>query len=90
MLADTLQALHDTEEQAEKLITDANIKVREIEKQTYQQITKIENNTNLEIASALTELPQPEPLPDPVVKIDVPQTKLDAAVDYIIHAVHGA
>ena len=90
MLADTLQALHDTEEQAEKIITDANLKVREIEKQTYQQITKIENQTNTEIAVALAELPQPEPLPDPVVKIDVPQAKIDAAVDYIIQAVHGA
>lgn len=90
MLADTLQALHDTEEQAEKIITDANLKVREIEKQTYQQITKIENQTNAEIAVALAELPQPEPLPDPVVKIDVPQAKMDAAVDYIIQAVHGA
>lgn len=90
MLADTLQALHDTEEQAEKIMTDANVKVREIEKQTYQQITKIENQTNHEIALAIAELPQPEPLPEPVVKIDVPQNKMDAAVDYIIHAVHGA
>lgn len=90
MLADTLQALHDTEEKAEKIITDANLQVREIEKQTYQQITKIENNTSAEIAKIITELPQPAPLPEPVIKIEVPQNKMDAAVDYIVQAVRGA
>jgi len=90
MLADTLQALHDTEEQAEQIIANAHIQVREIEKQTYQQITKIENDTNAEIAAALANLPQPEPLPEPTVEIEVPQTKMDAAVNYIINAVHGA
>ena len=59
MLADTLQMLHDTEEQAEQVIAQAHIKVREIEKQTYQEITKLENQTNAEIAAALAELPQP-------------------------------
>ncbi len=90
MLADTLQALHDTEEQAEQIIANAHIQVREIEKQTYQQITKIENDTNAEIAAALANLPQPEPLPEPTVEIEVPQAKMDAAVNYIINAVHGA
>lgn len=90
MLVDTLQALHDTENKAEKILTDANLKVREIEKQTYQQITKIENNTNNEIAQAIAALPQPQPEPEPVVKIDVPTEKMNAAVDYIIQAVHGA
>lgn len=90
MLADTLQVLHDTENKAEKILTDANLQVCEIEKQTYQTITRIENNTNNEIAMAIAELPQPEPLPAPEVKIDVPQAKMDAAVDYIIQAVHGA
>ena len=90
MLADTLQALHDTEEQAEQIIANAHIQVREIEKQTYQQITKIEDDTNAEIAAALANLPQPEPLPEPTVEIEVPQAKMDAAVNYIINAVHGA
>ncbi len=90
MLADTLQVLHDTEDKAEQLITNAHLKVREIEKQTYQQITKIENDTNAEIAEAIAKLPQPEPMPAPIVEIDVPQTKMDAAVDYIIKAVHEA
>ena len=90
MLADTLQALHDTEEQAEQIIANAHIQVREIEKQTYQQITKIENDTNAEIAAALANLPQPEPLPEPTVEIEVPQAKMDAAVNYIINAIHGA
>ena len=81
MLADTLQVLHDTENKAEKILTDANL---------HQTITRIENNTNNEIAMAIAELPQPEPLPAPEVKIDVPQAKMDAAVDYIIQAVHGA
>ncbi|MBS7401482.1 MAG: hypothetical protein KIG16_03130 [Eubacteriales bacterium] len=90
MLADTLQVLHDTENKAEKILTDANLQVCEIEKQTYQTITRIENNINNEIAMAIAELPQPEPLPAPEVKIDVPQAKMDAAVDYIIQAVHGA
>ena len=90
MLADTLQALHDTEEQAEQIIAKARMQVREIEKQTYQQITRIENNTNAEIATAVAALPQPQPLPEPTVKIDVPQAKMDAAVAYIIQAVRGA
>lgn len=90
MLADTLQVLHDTEDKAEQIITNAHLKVREIEKQTYQQITKIENNTNAEIAEAIAKLPQPEPLPEPIVEISVPQAKMDAAVAYIIQAVHGA
>ena len=90
MLADTLQAIHDIEEQAEQIIANAHIQVREIEKQTYQQITKIENDTNAEIAAALANLPQPEPLPEPTVEIEVPQAKMDAAVNYIINAVHGA
>lgn len=90
MLADTLQALQDTENKAEKIITNANLKVREIEKQTYQQITKIENTTNTEIAQAIAELPQPAPIPAPVVNLSVPQNKMDAAVDCIIQAVRGA
>lgn len=90
MLADTLQAIHDTEDQAEKIMTNAHVKVREIEKQTYQQITKIENDTNVAIAAAIAESPNLEPLPKPIVKIEVPQAKLDAAVAYIIQAVHGA
>jgi len=90
MLADTLQKLHDTEEEAEQIIAQAHIKVREIEKETYQTITKIENQTNAEIATALAQLPQPEPLPEPTVTIDVPQAKMDTAVDFIIQAVHGA
>jgi hypothetical protein len=90
MLADTLQALQDTEEQAEKIIADAHIKVSEIEKQTYQQINKIESNNNAEIAAAIAKLPQPEPLPTPNVTINVPQAKLDAAVAYIIKAVKEA
>ena len=90
MLADTLQAIQETEEQAEQIITQAQIKVREIEKDTYQQITKIENKTNSEIAEAIAKLPQPKPLPEPTVQIDVPPNKMDAAVAYIIKAVHGA
>ena len=90
MLADTLQALHATEDKAEQMIANAHMQVREIEKQTYQQITKIENTTNVEIATALAELPQPEPIPAPNVTINVPQAKMDAAVNYIIQAVHGA
>ena len=90
MLADTLQAIHDIEEQAEQIVTNAHIQVREIEKQTYQQITKIENDTNLEIAQAIANLPQPEPLPEPIVKIEVPQNKLETAVNYLLQAVHGA
>ena len=90
MLADTLQALHDTEEQAEQIIAKAQMQVHEIEKQTYQQITKIENDNHLEIATAIAQLPQPEPLPEPTVELNVPQAKMDAAVDYIIKAVHGA
>ena len=89
MLADTLKTLHDTEEQAEQIVAKAQIQVREIEKQTYQQITKIENDTNAAIADAVAHLPQPDPLPAPTVKIDVPQAKMDAAVAYIIQAVHG-
>lgn len=90
MLADTLQAIHDTEEQAEQIITNAHIKVREIEKQTYQQITKIENNTNTEITAVIAALPQPQPLPEPTVNLTVPESKMNAAVAYIIQAVHGA
>ncbi len=90
MLADTLQAIHKTEDQAEKIITDANLQVHEIEKQTYQQIAQIENSNNSAIAIALAELPQPEPLAEPVIKIEVPQNKMDAAVNCIIQAVHGA
>lgn len=90
MLADTLQAIHNTEEQAEQIITTAQMQVHEIEKQTYQQITKIENDTNIEIAQALSKLPQPAALPEPIVKIEVPQTKMDAAVSYLLQAVHGA
>ena len=90
MLADTLQMLHDTEDQAEQLITQAHLKVREIEKQTYQEITKLENQTNAEIAAALAKLPQPTPLAEPTVKLEVPDAKMKAAVDYIIQAVHGA
>lgn len=90
MLADTLKTLHDTEEQAEQILAQANLQVREIEKQTYQRITKIENNTNAEIAEAIAQLPQPKSLPTPTVEINVPQAKFDAAVDYIIKAVYGA
>ena len=90
MLADTLQAINHTEEQAEKMITQAQVKVREIEKQTYQRITKIENDTTAEIAETIAKLPQPEALPEPTVLIEVPKTKMDAAVNYIIEAVHGA
>ena len=67
MLADTLQAINHTEEQAEKMITQAQVKVREIEKQTYQRITKIENDTTAEIAETIAQLPQPEALPEPVL-----------------------
>lgn len=90
MLADTLQTLHDTEDQAEQIIAQAHIRVREIEKQTYQDITKIENQTNAEIAAAVAQLPQPAPLAAPTVEIDVSKDKMNAAVDYIIQAVHGA
>ncbi|MCQ2381940.1 MAG: hypothetical protein MJ054_01405 [Clostridia bacterium] len=90
MLADTLQALRDIEDQADEIITNANLKVREIEKQTYQQITKIENDTNAEIAVTLAELPQPKPLPEPIINLEVPQKNFDSAVAYIIQAVHGA
>lgn len=90
MLADTLQAIHDTEAQAEQIVANAQIQVREIEKQTYQQITKIENITNAEIAAAIAALPQPQPLPKPTINLTVPENKMDAAVAYIIQAVHGA
>lgn len=89
MLADTLKTLHDTEDQAEQILAQANLQVREIEKQTYQRITKIENNTNAEIAEAIAKLPQPQPLPAPNVELKVPQTKMDAAVDYILQAIYG-
>ena len=90
MLADTLQALQDTEEKAEQMIAKAHVKVSEIEKQTYQQINKIEANNNAEIAAAIAALPQPEPLPEPTVTMNVPQAKMDAAVAYILQAVHEA
>ena len=90
MLADILKNIQETEEQAEQIIAKANVQVREIEKQTYQRITKIENNTNAEIAAELAKLPQPEPMPAPTVEINVPQAKLNAAVDHIIQAVYGA
>lgn len=90
MLADTLKMLHDTEDQAEQIIAQAHLRVREIEKATYQRITKIENNTNAEIATALEQLPEPKPLPTPTVNLNVPQAKMDAAVDCILQAVYGA
>ena len=90
MLADTLKTLHDTEDQAEQIVAKAQMQVREIEKQTYAQMTKIENDTNAAIAAAVARLPEPESLPTPTVTIDVPQAKLEAAVNYIIQAVHGA
>ncbi|MBO4726681.1 MAG: hypothetical protein J5598_03735 [Clostridia bacterium] len=90
MLADTLQMLHDTEDEAEQIIAQAHVEVREIEKQTYQEMTKLENQTNAEIAAEIAKLPQPEPLAEPTVKLDVPANKMKAAVDYIIQAVHGA
>ena len=90
MLADILKTLHDTEDQAEQIIAKANVQVREIEKDTYQRITKIENNTNAEIAAAVAKLPQPEPLAAPTVEINVPKAKMDAAVAHIVQAVYGA
>ena len=90
MLADILKTLHDTEDQAEQMLAQANLQVREIEKQTYQRITKIENNTNAEIAEAIANLPQPQPLPAPTIELNVPQAKMDAAVAKIIQAVYGA
>ncbi len=90
MLADILKTLHDTEDQAEQIIAKANVQVREIEKDTYQRITKIENNTNAEIAAAVAKLPQLEPLAEPTVAINVPKAKMDAAVAHIVQAVYGA
>ena len=90
MLANILKTLHDTEDQAEQIIVKANLQVREIEKQTYERMTQIENNTNAKIAAAVAKLPQPTPLPDPTVELNVPQAKMDAAVDHIIQAVYGA
>ena len=89
MLADTLKNLHDTEDQAEQILVQANLKVREIEKQTYQRITQIENNNAAEIAAKIAALPQPTAPTAPTVHINVPQTKFDAAVDYLMQAVHG-
>lgn len=88
MLADILKTLHDTEDQAEQILSQAQVQVHEIEKQTVGQITKIEANTNAEIAAAIARLPEPTPLPAPTIEIHVPQAKLDAAVNYIIQAVH--
>ena len=90
MLADILKTLHDTEDQAEQILAQANLQVREIEKQTYQRLTKIENNTNAEIAEAVSQLPQPQPIPAPTVELKVPQAKMDHAVTEILQAVYGA
>ena len=89
MLADILKTLHDTEDQAEQIMAKANLQVREIEKQTYQRITQIENNASAKIAATLAQLPQPQPLPEPTVEINVPQAKMDAAVEHILQAVYG-
>lgn len=90
MLADTLKLIHDTEEQANQILAQANLQVHTIEQETYQRIAKLEHETNLEIADEVANLPQPQTLPIPTVELAVPQTKMETAVNHIIQTVYEA
>lgn len=90
MLADTLKMIHDTEEQANQILAQANLQIHSIEQETYQRITKIDHDMNLEIADAVANLPQPEVLPIPNTKLTVPQVKMETAIKHILKSIYEA
>lgn len=90
MLADTLKQINAAEEQADNILAKANQRVQMIEKQTYQEIEKINANTDAEIAKAIAKLPKLPEATAPQVTLTAAKQQMDAAVAYITKSFYGA
>ena len=85
MIGDLLIAIKEAEDKALKIVADAKEKAAKIEADTNIEIEKINSKFQDDVAkiNIKTSSLIDEELPIAKIQLDVPQTKIDAAVKFI-------